>query len=367
MNDTAVAPVSITEALNQVSARLPEDKKLSWLQLCEGKSVILSKLETEELRLQGLVLGFSEKNIVELQTAIDEYKKGLKDLPEIRKGFTRYLDKIYDQMMLPEKRAEKNENYIGAQNRLLELKLAREKEAKAGEAKAAEKERFITHIKNQNVARVAAYTMALQKAITDTYTVALENGDQHTVEEYIQSGIAFMSNEIPIPTPEKFNFTLHTREELMSISETIDKPNFAGLLNGAISALKEKFSMYAQDRENKQKAIQFELEQRRLADEKIKEVAATATSVNNLMTGSGTTVTESDGVKSLKRKKSIKIIDNDFGWCKKIVAAFLTNWDTCCSELRIKKASNLSVGQMAAALDDANIKVDGVEYIETVK
>ena len=74
-----------------------------------------------------------------------------------------------------------------------------------------------------------------------------------------------------------------------------------------------------------------------------------------------------DGVKGLKRKTVIVIKDDDSNWAKKIVLTFTANWDVCFEYIRVKKWGNLSIAQMAAALDSAEIVVDGVQYKEEVK
>jgi len=73
------------------------------------------------------------------------------------------------------------------------------------------------------------------------------------------------------------------------------------------------------------------------------------------------------GMKSVIELTRIKILDNDQKWIVTIIAAFLANFQKAFSKVGVKLYSKLTVSQMAKALDDAGVKVEGIEYEEIKK
>ena len=72
-------------------------------------------------------------------------------------------------------------------------------------------------------------------------------------------------------------------------------------------------------------------------------------------------------VKGVVSTQRIVIEDNSESWIVKIMSAFLANFQSAFAKTKNKKYSALTVAQMAAALDSAGIKVNGVEYTTVEK
>lgn len=369
-NVPAVTAEVIKKTLNELMVRLPDDRKVSWLQLCEAKSQVMDKLSKKELELQSFLLGFEKMDLLTLQTKLAEYVKGLKDMPEIRKGFTRYLDKIADELMLPEKRAAAWETLTKANALFLQLRIQKEQEDNKVQLKKNEADQFTAHVKNEYVKIFSEYKLALHKTITDAYAYALDAAEytDEGLEHAIQTTISCLKDIKP-KDPAKFNYQLNSKEEIIALYQAIPLPDFKLELEGAILGVRDRFSTYRNDKANAGQAKKFlETEQKQFT-ENVNQEATQTVAVNNLLATSSTTqIQENTGVKAVKRKTVIVTDDTlTSEAAMKIVSAFLANWGKCLPFLRVKGLANLKISQMATALDDAEIKVEGVLYKEEIK
>lgn len=388
----------VVENYKKIEASLPIDKKLAWLQLAVGKGQALTQLNNYKLELQKLLIPVDVIKIVdwedpeqkraaieylvELQNALTEYNKGVKQLPEMRKGYTRYLDRIYDELMQPEKHAQEWEVFIKLKASFIQLRSEKEiHDGKIGE-KQREAEKFIAHIKNEYIRLQSDYKIALTNFINDAYTILLEetakgtakiNNDEE-LKALAKTTWTNMQNTevVPIGSPVKFvNYTLHTKEELLEISKSIPAeflPDYASILQASKTELWMRFQMYWQDKPNALKAKEYIVEQGKKAEELVKDEAAREISVNNLLANAGSlTVIQNSGLKPTVKKNVIKTADEDPAWALKIITAMQVNWTLAAPYVRVKKWGNLSISQMAAALDEAGVKVGDVEYAEEVK
>lgn len=364
-----MVPAQIDTQLNQLRTIIPADKQLSWMQLCNAKQTFMSELEKKELALQQLLLNYETFDLLKLQTAIEDYKKQIKEMPEYRKGYTKYLDKIYDELMMPEKRAAAYDGLTKAIARYNQLRVEKQDADKKSEDKRFEQERFKTHVKNEYARLVTEYKMSLQKTITDAYVMAL-NAEELT-EDGIKQFIDVASqclDDTKVGTPTKFDYTLNTKEEIGALYVTVEAPNFNEILQTAKAFIPEKFKLVHNDRANKQAASEFQKKQLEESKTRLEEALKNTTAVNQLTTNaSATQIVSNDGIKEIKRKTIIVVDDDSPEWAAKIVATFSMNWSKASQFVRVKKWGNLSISQMAVALDDAEIRVDGVEYAEVVK
>lgn len=400
MEQTAIATngtreIEIRNQLAAIRQIVPEDRQLSWLQLCVGKATMKEALEKKELELQKLLIGFDNKfqtpeilsdefwmkitveqkqnivnALVELQNDIAGYKKGLRDMPEIRKAFTRYLDKIYEELMVPEKRAAAWETLNQAEKFYLSVREKKEKHDAQLDLKKTERDNFIAHVKNEYLRLASEYRLALEKQIKDAYVWALN--DKNLTEDGLKQYIRVTWDEmkkIQPAAPQKFNYHYNTKEEIIAIAETLEKPDYISILNITQKSLLSTFDMYWNDRVKPEQAKEYQEKHFDGIATEVRTDVQRAIGVNNLLSASGaTSITPKDS--DLKKSTSRQIIvvkDDSPEWANKIVAAFLKDWPTASQHLRIKKWGNLNVGQMAAALDDAEIKVAGIEYETEVK
>lgn len=367
-NGVALIAPDIIAKLQILQESLPKDKQLSWLTLCNGKSVILNELTKKELELQQLLLNYDTMDVLKLQEALELYKAGAKQMPEIRKGFTRYLDKIGDELMLPEKRVATWEVATKANAKYLQLRLDKEKADEEVKAKQFELQRFIAHVKNEYIRLFSEYKLAINKTITDAYLMALkDNLDEAGVKKYLETTASCLRDLKP-GQPVKFAWSLNTKEEILAAYKTVQAPDYETELKHSVPVLIDHFKMYFNDKENAQKASEFALQQEAQKKVDIETESQNAISVNNLLANSSaTTIVESDGVKSIKRKNVIDTKNLTQQGCLAIIAAFVSNWSSVIEHVRVKSWENLKVDQMSSALDSAEIKVQNVTYKEEVK
>lgn len=391
------AGVSVSTALEQYRAALPPEKQLSWLQLGYGKSVILGSLTKRELELQGLLVNYqsdfkpewntdefwatvtSEQKqevinaLIGLQNKLAEYLKGIKDLPEIRKSFTRYLDRIFDELSVVEKRAETYSVFEDAKKLFILIRGHKESNDNIQTNKITEQDRFITFLRNQYIAIASDYRQQLLNMLDQCYIFCLENEkivDQDTLKAEVVN-VWTQMQAIKPDVLERFDYKLHTREEMLALMSSVLPPDYTAILEEAKTQLNTKFQMFWNDRQNKEKAKEFIEKEQAQRNSEIEDTAARQTGVNNLRAYSGgaagnVTVTDAD-LKASATKRVMVVEDDNPLWANKVIVAFLANWPVASAFLKIRKWGNLSVSQMAGALDDAKIVVEGVQYQDKTK
>jgi hypothetical protein len=381
---------SITDAYIKLDQSLPVDRKLSWLQLCQAKAITMDALTKRELELQELLINYKSTcptvdwetisvqdkqkvidYLVTLQNALGAYNKGVKELPELRGGFTVYLDKIKKGLMVVEKRAEEWETFIEAKKFFFEIRAKKEEHDGKHALKDKELNDFVAHVKNEYLRLAMEYKLALSDFITKSYIAALE---EQPNDDNLRMGVVLtwqsMQNPdvIPIGQPTKFEYKLNTKEEIIKAYQGVLPPDYAAILASAKNELNEKFSMYYQDKQNAAKAKEFILNEQTKAQVAVTDELQKSIAVNTLLSSASATVVQDNaGLKASVSKKVIAIQDDSPAWALKIASAFIGHWAVASAFLRIKKWGNLSVSQMAAALDEAGIKVADVEYVDKVK
>jgi hypothetical protein len=366
----AVSP-ELLQVYHGLTASVPIPQQVAWLQLSNLKNVRKKELETKELEMQGLILKYETATLADLQTAVDTYEKGLKELPEMRKTFTRYLDKIFDELSAIEKRAKDYDPFAKAKARLMQLRLAAETNVTAVKDKNSEIAAFKTHVQNEYLRILAAYEIALNKTIVDSYTQALND---ELTDDGLKQYVAVTEAALRAVTklnPEKFTgYTIVTKEELQKIHPTIPAPDYAAMLQKYISAARERFNLYFQDKQNKEAAVAYLRDSQSKLEVNIAASAETKAAVNKLVNTGAPATTDGItplGFKPIVRKKVIILKDDDPEWAAKIMSLFLANRATCTPRLKVTKWSLLSVKQMAAALQEEEEKFDGIEYDEVKK
>lgn len=402
--DNQVQPavtIDVPAVLSGLRETIPAEKQVSWLQLCNGKQLTEDALMRKELALQSVLTGWETMEVLPLQNALELYKKGAAEMPEIRKGFTRYLDGITESLMVPEKRVAATQDREGnptifakAIARYNHLRISNEKNQAALTAKAQECERFKAHVKNEYLRMETEYTVLLDKHIVDAYGMALSDPRElspEAIEEYIKVTDKVM-DDTKVGDPAKFvpygtfepmvderqvlTGYVHkeskdvkiTKEELGAIHVTIERPDFPAILTSRKTILREKFKMYSNDRANAAKAKEAMEREQQENKQKAEAEQTQKQAVNNLLaSGAAAATVGTDGVKSLVRKKAIDCEDLTPTEAMAIITGFTGNWAKVFVNISVKQLSNLKVEQMAAALDKGDVKVESVRYKDIVK
>ena len=362
-------PAEKQTLLTQLETAMPADRRLSWLQLGYAKGTVLKKLEAKELELQQILLGWETKPLLELQTAIEAYKKGISEIPEMRKGYTKYLETIKEELMQPEKRVAALPALASATARYNTLRLDAQKLADDAKAKATEAASFKAHVTNEYLRIASQYKIDLWKQIVDAYTMALRDElEEEGIRTYVELTKKVLAEVKRVPAT-KFVPKHHKPEELPPLAAGIKPPNYAGILAEANTELINKFKTYHQDKANHVAASDFLNSEMAKIEAEVKQEVTNTTAVNNLMVTAGSVVvTEDTGIKQAVKVWKPKFEgEMPFSVAIRVMGEFLAKQVMVQDKMRLKDFGNLTVKQMASALCELGVKVEGVNYEEVVK
>lgn len=358
--------MSTTQVTQAMIPYIPnEAQKNAWVSLATKKNELSADLTKRELALQQLLIGVKDEDIA---VKLQEYRKLHTDLIETRKGFTSIItDKLITPMMEWEKRSDPKTNatYLASQTRELEHRKKNAADATLQQNIATEKGQFKAHFQNEYMRISQDYRNALAGIIQRTYHDCLV---AKTPPDAIDSALAIarlaMADE-KHGQPAKFSRVHLTPEAASALYKELRTPDYSAILAETLPDLDAKFEMYAHDLANAEEAArasqtEFEATVVSSAKELVQEQAA------NVLMASAESFIMSD-VKGVVSKKMIVIEDNSEGWIVKIMSAFLANFQVAFAKTKNKKYSALTVAQMAAALDAAGVKVQGVEYTTVEK
>lgn len=359
--------------LSDLYSKVPKPRQLSWLQLSSLKMTTEKQLEGKILEIQQALLNWETMELIPLQEALAKAKKLLNEIPDLRKSFTRYIDKIASDLMAIEKRAEGLEILASANKKELELRLKKEADDSAATNKATELAKFKAHVQNEYIRISSEYKIALNNKINQSYIEALEQ--EFTNDGLIQfiNNLASELKAIQKSSPVRFSETiqtplLNTTADLTEAHKAIPAPNYDEILTKAIAYLPEKFKMYDQDKQNKDLAISQTKLETQQQNEDITSTASKYQAVNNLVgKGVGTTIVDTlPGAKKVKRKKVI-VLQDTAAETIKILSLFIAHWDEAAPKLKVKSYAKLDIQKMTAALQELDGEFEGLVYEEIKK
>lgn len=339
-------------------SNLPAAQQGAWLSLAEAKNNLAADLTKRELEMQGVLPDLAA------------YRKMHSEMVEKRKSFTNIInDKLIAPMMEWEKRADPKTNaaYLAAaEKELAERKAATEK-LERDQAIAAERGQFKAHFQNEYMRLATAYRHSLAGIIQQCYASCL---GAMTPPDQVHAAMSIAEqamDDVKPGMPNKFNRVYLTPEDAATLYKQLKPPSWNEIRAEASEQLKEKFSMYANDLAHADVALQDS--QREFEATIIEDVQdlQQEQAANVLMASAEAFVLPDTGFKPVVELEKIVIEDNSEGWVVKIMSAFLANFQQAFNKTRNKKYSSLTVAQIAAALDAANIRVQGVQYTKVVK
>lgn len=338
-------------------------KQNVWNLIGRGKGVMDRRLQTQNLQLQQTLMGWETKDQPALETALKAYKSGYSILVDKRKEFTQYLDAAKEQCMKVERvyDPEKYDPFIKAKARELTLRQEAATTATKAQDKANEEAAFKTFVETEYFDIATQYRTDLRALIHQTYTACLSSKTPaDKVQPAVNTCVAAMQTVQPRKM-NKFNSVHLPKEDAAVIFGKIQRPKFADIYAEMIKELQAKFSLYANDLAVGEKAIQqqTQLFEQVTTQEKEQTEAdkAAATLVNQ-----ATAMVTYTSTKPVIETTEIQVEDYSWEWVAKIMGAFMANFQACAAKVKNKKFSQMTVAQMAAALDAANVKVEGVNY-----
>jgi len=346
---------------------VPADRVAGWMLIARGKVKMDGILQGHKMVIEKLLSDVAKNPLQRsLETEIATFRKIQSEMVNDRKKFTAIFDYIKDGCMTIEKEYDPKTNAALANMEISHLNWKKAESAKqqATENKQRETEALKAHVMNMYQAQATKYRMEIRQLIHIAYTScikALTPADQvqHAIDLCVQAA----SNVRPM-VPAPFNNVLLTLPELQAIAQTIPQPDFKHIWDELMKELVEKFSLYANDLAAADVVIEqstIDLQHvQAMEDQALQNTVAT----NNLVAAGSVFI--ADKVE-IKVKKSIKVVDNDPGWVLKIMSAFISSFNVVMPLITVKSYSNLSVKQMAAALDKAGIEIVGIDYVTTEK
>ncbi len=341
---------------------LPKEREASWILLGKGKAKLDAQLTSQELNMQGVLLG-----ALPLAEKLATYKKQYADLVDFRKSYTKLLDLAKDQCMVVEKRCDPKTNAEFLKVEAAELeerKVAAENDRKA-RAIAEERAALKAYLTNAYAQQAYDYRYELTSIVNKAYENALRSKKPvDSVDTEVKLTIEQLRSVMIQPIP-KFNLQLLSKEDAKIVHDSVDRTPINSVLADAKSLLDEKFSMYANDFANAEAIIEQERIQNAAAAQLASQALEQQKAITTLTTNADVYVEAT--TKGVKESTSIKIEDDSQKWVLTIISAFAANFQQAFPKIKNKKYSSLTVAQMAAALDNAGIEVKGVQYETTQK
>jgi hypothetical protein len=215
---------------------------------------------------------------------------------------------------------------------------------------------------------VQGYKTELFKLIQMAYTTCLEQRTPaENVTPAITAAVAAMRDVRP-RVMGKYERKIVTDAEAMKLFEAVTPPNWQNVFNDAIEYMKAKFKLYGNDLANADKALEQQkitFDQQQATQKQDHEATLAA---NTLLAQATIPMVTPAGMKPIIETTVIEVPTVlDWAWEMRIVAAFLANAQICQAKVRTKKGGQLTTSQMAAALDAAGVKVEGVKYADLKK
>lgn len=353
--------------LGELVAHQLTKQQAAWLTMAARKNELTATLQRYELDLQAILLN---KPVDALPEALKAYKAKFAEMKDARLQFTNAVDAgIIQPLMAFEKRADPkvNEAYISAEKRELADRQAKASQLQKDQAKATEVGQFKAHFVNEYTRLVADLRLAYARITSEAYQHCLTaRTPVDKVDSAIQIAISAMG-EVKPGAQNKFSRVHIPDAEAIEIYKTIPVPDWASYLREAVEGINAKFSLYPNDLANAEQAVQAEVQTFQAtvvetAQEVQQEMAATT-----LIAQAEAFVLPEPGFKGITETTRIKVVDDNQRWVLLITTAFIANFNSVFNKLRVKKYSALTVAQMAAALDAAGVKVDGVGYENIIK
>lgn len=364
-------PQELVLYTNDAPVQLPPERTQTWFLIARGKLKMDTLLQGHALKISALLTGFDLLTADQTTAKLKEYRDTHKQMVEDRQQFTRYLDMATGMCMATEKQYDPKTNaeYLRCVTVDISKREEASNKAKEASAKASEQANYRSHIENEYDRILTAYKLELFNYAHQTYAACLA---AKTPPMQAQAAIntcitAFQSVQPGQMNP--FSSVLVTQEERAAIFAGIRPPDWQAAYNEAIAELNNKFSTYVNDVQAAEAILSQVVNQHAIHTNALVTESAnrqTATTLTNQAVAGGGLFVAPAGVKPVDEISRIKILDDNPNWVMWIISAFQCNFALCMPLVSVKKFSNLSVAQMAAALDKASVKVENVEY-ETIK
>lgn len=369
---TTTPPVSnLPEFFNHFMGMGLTKPQASYVMLAEMKRELMADLEKLELEYQATLLN-AEDTVGGLTDALAKARKIYDEANKKRLSFTGFIDKnVIQAVMQPEKRIDykTNEEYKKKDARLLELRIKRDEELDAANARREEEAKYLAYIKNENTDIITQFKTLVAKFINDTIAHWLEKKVESPDFKYIETAINNTNLREAVRFTGRKLITDEDAKKLIAEWRSQNKfptPDIAQLRTDAIEYAKKKFSLYQQDLaqvKSRPEVIEQIQNQAQAEVSQIIDAGETTKMVNDL-------VASSVPMPTPEGKKVVTFFKVNSAGLKReeaalIMMTFAAN-PVLDEYIKVKDWGNLKISQMANAIadyaTDKNVKFDGIQY-----
>lgn len=317
--------------------------------------------------LQKIKIPTTIDEIIDAEKLVVELRADYNSILEERKKVTSKLDGAIAHLMEPEKLITPAVKPLV--DAILSLKKLAEEQNNKVKYHAEEIKRIKEQIANHITNFDATCKQKIVGLVDKAYSFALGNGDikAEEVGNYISrlmKSDKTSEKEFKITEPS-MALKYASIEELSELWENA----IFGLKEPMIyrqdlhDALTAKFEFYDIAVKNKAESLKLAAQEREAAEAEIKKQASEAETANKL--NSISTVHDATPIathKELKKVYMIDMIGENWNDATMVMTAFVANLDKCKEEIRVKNIWNLSIAQMAVALQNIKNKDEKFEF-----
>jgi hypothetical protein len=343
------------------------EQQQSWLVLADQTANIKQSLQGKELALQGLCAK-PANTYEEVDGILVTYDKEQKVLMAERLQFTNFIkDNLVEPLMAFEKRAKEYEPYLKLKAKHLQLRLEAEAKAEQEKAIEAEKQSYLTALKNAAIQSETAYRMEMDRVVNNIFAQFLNEG-QKTPD--IDLAVEILAS-LKFPTIElAYTRNLLTVEQLFQLEKEVPIVDFYSIQSELIERAKAKFANeYQAALQNREAAIAQNLKDQEQKAAAMKREAEEKAAMNTII---GTATAHTATVEAPKIKRTlVPIIEDTEQWTVNVMMQFIRLRDHTFNYVRVKSYPYLTVNQMANALakhhSETGEIIDGVQFKEEIK
>lgn len=361
----------MSELTLQNENEIAESKREAWGSL--GVSIYQQEqnlIKSASEAVSRLKTPTSIEEVPQAEVILKNVKAEANRIQEERKEITSRFDSVTARLMQPEKSLITP--IADYSNAIIKLKQDYEKSQLVVKEKQNEIIKVKEYLLNEVNSFDAISKSKIQAYITQCYAYCLGAGNISTVGMLDEAMVKMKSKFTPqdfIYNPATPNFVKHISEqEYAELVMEIDIPvNYVELF---LSELTTQFANYELDYQQKESALAI---QKAEAEAKQKAIEKEQKNKNVLakLEAQAVPALPETPIKELKKSYQLDLEENmDNAW--RILGAFIATRTKCEAKLRIKNAFNLSVGNMAKALescknDDNRFDCNGLIWKEISK
>jgi hypothetical protein len=364
---TSLPAVVLKEITLPVTTAELTPQQKGWLKLAAHKDVTFKGLQEKELAVQSLLNKIEEnKDLERVQEKLKQAKATAAEGKDQRLQFTNLIkEKLVTAAMAFETR---NEALIKtAETHELSLRTKAVEDNDKVSKLSKEESEFKAHFVNENFRIAANFRANLSKLINHYYVTALEKKTPPAkIKEYKDGIVPIIRAAKVEEKPAKFVRVLITQERAAELFKEVTPYNPQNNIEEAVKSIDEKFSMYAQDLQNAQAAIENSKKTLEDTIQKEQQNLTIETHTNNLIASADVVVSGPTIKKEVKAA-----LENSEAYAIKVITASVQHWNAIKKFFKVKKWTNLSIEQLAEALakltSETGKPIPGIETIEIKK